>query len=314
MPDGRHPGREQLSRPVGLDLSAVPDDVVRRFGLDRLPADREQRAAADLLRLDGKRAIVTGGGGDGLGAAICARLAEQGADVAVLDISPEAAAATAASVRDRWSVRTEPVVADVGDDTQVRAAIDGLVERWGRIDMLVNNAGGSGSVDAQGRRIPHHGPFEEMAYDDLQGVVRVNLLGTLLVTRAVLPHMISAGAGRIVNIASEGGKTAVANLTTYNACKAGMIGFTRSLAAETGPQGVTVVGVCPGIMVSDRTVAALSDPQARGFASLDDAFARVSLGRGTVVDEVAGVVAFLVSEAGSFIHGTSLSLGGGMAD
>lgn len=296
-----------------LDLSAVPDDVVRRYGLDRLPADREQRAATDLLRLDGKRALVTGGGGHGLGAAICLRLAEQGADVAVLDILAEAAAATVASIRERWSVRTEPVVADVGDEAQVRTAIDGLAERWGGIDVLVNNAGGSGSV-AGGRRVPHHGPFSEMAYDDLQNVVRVNLVGTLMVTRAALPHMISAGAGRIVNVSSEGGKTAVANLTAYNACKAGVIGFTRSLAAETGPQGVTVVAVCPGIMVSDRTVTALSDSQSRGFAALDDAFPRVSLGRGTVADEVAGVVAFLASEAGSFIHGTSLSLGGGMAD
>ena len=298
---------------MGLDLSAVPDDVVRRYGLDRLPADREQRAAAELLRLDGKRALVTGGGGDGLGAAICGRLAEQGADVAVLDISLEAAAATVASIRERRSVGVEPVVADVGDEAQVRAAIDGLAERWGGVDVLVNNAGGSGSV-AGGRRVPHHGPFPKMAYDDLQDVVRVNLIGTLLVTRAVLPHMISAGAGRIINVSSEGGKTAVANLTAYNACKAGIIGFTRSLAAETGPQGVTVVAVCPGIMVSDRTVAALSDPESRGFGALDDAFARVSLGRGTLVDEVAGVVAFLASEAGSFIHGTSLSLGGGMAD
>ena len=298
---------------MGLDLSAVPDDVIRRYGLDRLPVDRERQTAAGLLRLDGKRAMVTGGGGEGLGAAICTRLAEQGADVAVLDISPEAAAATVASVRDRWSVRTEPVVADVGDDAQVRAAIDGLVERWGGIDVLVNNAGGSGSV-ARGRRVPHHGPFSEMAYEDLQNVVRVNLVGTLLATRAALPHMISAGAGRIVNIASEGGKTAVVDLTAYNACKAGIIGFTRSLAAEAGPHGVTVVGVCPGIMVSDRTLGALSDPQSRGFAALDDAFPRVSLGRATVIDEVAGVVAFLASEAGSFIHGTSLSLGGGMAD
>jgi 3-oxoacyl-[acyl-carrier protein] reductase len=298
---------------MGLDLSAVPDDVVRRFGLDRLPIDRDQRAAADLLRLDGKRALVTGGGGDGLGASICVRMAEQGADVAVLDISPEAIAATTATIRGRWSVRTERIVADVGDETQVRAAIDGLIERWDGIDILVNNAGGSGSM-AGGRRVPHHGPFDEMAYDDLQDVVRVNLLGTLLVTRAALPHMISAGSGRIVNIASEGGKTAVAGLTAYNACKAGVIGLTRSLAAEAGPHGVTVVGVCPGIMVSDRTVRALSDPHARGFAALDDAFARVSLGRATVADEVAEVVAFLASEAGSFIHGTSLSLGGGMAD
>ena len=299
---------------MGLDLSAVPDEVVQRYGLDRLPLDRDQTAAADLLRLNGERALVTGGGGDGLGAAVCARLAEQGADVAVLDISPEAAATTVASIRRRWSVRAEAVVADVGDEAQIRAAVDDLAESWGGIDILVNNAGGSGAVGAGGGQVTQHGPFVEMAYEDLHAVVRVNLVGLLLATRAVLPHMILAGAGRIVNVASEGGRTAVPNLAVYNACKAGIIGFTRSLAAEAGPRGVTVVGVCPGIMVSDRTVRAFSDPQSRGFASLDDAFARVSLGRATVVDEVAGVVAFLASEAGDFIHGTSLSLGGGMAD
>ena len=116
---------------MGLDLSAVPDEVVQRYGLDRLPLARDEAAAAALLRLDGKRALVTGGGGDGLGAAICTRLAEQGANVAVLDISAEAADVTVASIRDRWSVRAEPVLADVGDEAQVRAAADALAERWG---------------------------------------------------------------------------------------------------------------------------------------------------------------------------------------
>ena len=297
-----------------LDLSGVPDAIVERYRLDQLPLDREHEPAATLLRLDGKRALVTGGGGGGLGAATCLRLAEQGADVAVLDISAEAATATVDSIRGRCAVRAEPVVADVGDADQLRAAAEGLLERWGGIDVLVNNAGGSGSIGPDGERIAHHGPFEQMAYADLAAVVRVNLLGMLLVTRTFLPHMLARGAGRIVNVSSEGGKTAVTGLAAYNACKAGVIGFTRSLAAETGARGVTVVGVCPGIMVSDRTLRALSDPQARGFKSLDDAFARVTLGRCTVVDEVAGVISFLASEAGGFINGTSLSLGGGMAD
>ena len=303
-----------MSREVSLDLSGVPDDVVERFRLDRLPIDRQSRATAEMLRLDGKRALVTGAGGDGLGAATCVRLAEQGADVAVMDISPEAAATTVSSVGSRWDVRLEPVIADVGDTDQVRAAVDGIVERWGGIDILVNNAGGSSSVGTTGQKVTQHGPFEQMDYDDLETVVRVNLLGPLLVTRTVVPHMLANGSGRIVNVASEGGKAPVPDLAVYNACKAGVIGFTRSLAADVGTRGVTVVGVCPGIMVSNRTVRSLSDPSARGFTSLDTAFGRVTLGRCSVVDEVASVIAFLASEAGGYIHGTSVSVGGGMAD
>ena len=296
-----------------LDLSGVAEEVVKRYALDQLPLDRHTRSSADLLRLDGKIALVTGGGGDGLGAAICERLAEHGAYVAVLDVSETAAATTVASIAGRWSATAE-LLADVADREQVQTAVNGLVERRGGIDILVNNAGGSGSIGIQGEKVSQHGPFDEMEIEDLLTVVRVNLLGLLMVTRLVLPHMLARGSGRVVNVASEGGKTAIPDLSVYNACKAGVIGFTRSLAAEVGSRGVTVVGVCPGIMVSNRTVRSLSDQKGRGFTSLDTAFSRVTLGRCTVVDEVAGVVAFLASEAGAFVHGTSVSLGGGMAD
>jgi len=297
-----------------LDLSGAADEVVKRYALDQLPLDRRTRTSADLLRLDGKLALVTGGGGDGLGAAICERLAEQGADIAVLDVSETAAATTVTSLAERWNLRAEQLLADVADREQVGTAVDGLLERKGRIDILVNNAGGSGSIGLDGGKPKQHGPFDQMEIEDLLTVVRVNLVGLLMVTRLVLPHMLARGSGRIINVASEGGKTAIPDLSVYNACKAGVIGFTRSLAADVGSRGVTVAGVCPGIMVSDRTLRSLSDPAGRGFTSLDTAFSRVTLGRCTVVDEVAGVIAFLASEAGSFVHGTSVSLGGGMAD
>ena len=105
------------------------------------------------------------------------------------------------------------------------------------LDILVNNAGGSGSIGVGGEKVIQHGPFDLMKLDDLLDVVRVNLVGLLLVTRAVLPHMLQSGSGRIVNVASEGGKAPIPDLAVYNACKAGVIGFTRSLGAEIGVRG-----------------------------------------------------------------------------
>jgi 3-oxoacyl-[acyl-carrier protein] reductase len=297
-----------------LDISGIPADVVERYALDKLPFDRPTRPTADLLRLDGKRVVVTGGGGGGLGAATCHRLAEQGAEIAVFEISAAAALQTVDEVGSRWNVPARFVQADVGDPDSVQAAVDDLIAHWGGIDILVNNAGGSGSVGSTGEKVTHHGPFAEMDVEELLTVVRVNLVGMMLVTRAVLPHMISAASGRIINVASEGGKAVIPDLAVYNACKAGVISFTRNLAGEVGVQGVTVAGVCPGIMVTERTVQTLSDPSNRGFASLDVGFAKVTAGRCSVTDEVASLIAFLASDAGGYVHGTSVSAGGGMAD
>jgi NAD(P)-dependent dehydrogenase (short-subunit alcohol dehydrogenase family) len=297
-----------------LDISGVPDEVVARYGLDRLPLDRETISTTDLHRLDGKRVIVTGGGGHGLGAAACARLAEQGADVAVFDISTDAAALTVDAISNRFDVRIIAVEVDIGDAESVQSGVDSVIDDWGGVDILVNNAGGSGSIGSDGEKVTQHGPFAEMRMEDLHTVVRVNLVGPLLMSRAVLPHMLAAGSGRIVNVASEAGKIAVDDLAVYNACKAGVISFTRSLASEVGAAGVTVAGVCPGIMVSDRTIQTLARPSRRGFASLDAGFSRVTIGRCSLADEVASVIAFLASEAGGYIHGTSISVGGGMAD
>jgi NAD(P)-dependent dehydrogenase (short-subunit alcohol dehydrogenase family) len=298
-----------------VDLRTLDPGIVERFGFDRLPFDRPATATADLLRLDGQRAIVTGGGGAGLGAAICHRLAEQGADVAVLDVSEEEAAASAEAVAARWGVRTQPLVADVGDPDQTRAAVARVVDRWGGVDVLVNNAGGSGSIGLGGRKVTLADEFEPMDIEDLVSIVRVNLLGVLLMSKAALGPMLAAGRGRIVNISSEGGKTSVDGLVVYNACKSGVIGFTRNLAREVGRRGVSVACVCPGIMVTDRTLNALGGPDAPArAASIGNGFSRVTIGRCSLPDEVASMVAFIASPAGAYVHGTAVSVGGGMSD
>jgi NAD(P)-dependent dehydrogenase (short-subunit alcohol dehydrogenase family) len=295
-------------------LDGVPHDVVERFHLDRVPFDRPAMATADLLRLDGVRAIVTGGGGQGLGHATCHRLAEQGARVAVLDIVPEMAEATARELRERWGGEALAVGCDVGDGTSIDRAIDVVAARFGGIDLLVNNAGGSGSIGASGQKANQHGSFAAMGVDDIDTVVRVNLVGVYLMTRAVLGPMLAAGNGRIVNVASEGGKVGMPGLAVYSSCKAAVIAFTRNLAHEVGRLGVSPVAVCPGIMVSERTLRTLSNGSSAGAAALQEGFDRVTIGRCSVPDEVASTIAFLASPAGSYIHGTAVSVGGGMAD
>ena len=297
-----------------VQLEGVDPAVVERFALDRLPLDRPGRSTDELMNLRGRRAVVTGGGGDGLGAATCLRLAGQGADVAVMDISEEQAQLTVDAIQARFDVRCMPLIADVGEVDQVRAAANRVASEWGGIDILVNNAGGSGSIGAHGEKVNQSGDFMAMSDEDLLLVVRVNLLGVMLVSRAVLPHMLAARSGRIINVSSEGGKTSVDGIVVYNSCKSGVIGFTRNLARDVGKHGVTVAGVCPGIMVSERTIRNMTHPNAPSLASLEDSFQRVTIRRCSVPDEVASVIAFLASDAGGYVHGTSVSVGGGLAD
>jgi 3-oxoacyl-[acyl-carrier protein] reductase len=296
-------------------VADIDPAVVKRFALDQIPFERPAITTAELLRLDGKRAIVTGGGGDGLGAAICHRLAEQGADVAVLDISAKAAHESAEAVSEKWDVRTHALVCDVGDPEQTQAAVAEVMQQWGGLDILVNNAGGSGSIGPDGRAVSTAQTFATMTTDDLMATVRVNLLGVMLMSQAVLKAMIANGRGRIINISSEGGKISLNGIAVYNACKSGVIGFTRNLARDVGKLGVSVVCVCPGTMIKQRHLEVFAGRQdTASRASRDLSFERITLGRMCVPDEVASVVAFLASPAGAYVNGTAVSVGGGMAD
>ena len=299
---------------MSVNLDNVDPAVIAKYALDRLPLNRPSTSTVDLLGLHGVRAIVTGGGGEGLGNATCHRLAEQGARIAVMDVFQHVAAKAASDLAERWGVDVLAIAADVGDPDQVSAAVEQTVAAWGGVDLLVNNAGGSGAIKPGGDRVSQHGAFVDMDIDDLLGVVRVNLVGVMLMTKTVLRPMISAGRGRIINVASEGGKISVDGLAVYNACKSAVIGFTRNIARDYGKLGIAVTCVCPGIMVSERTIRTLSQPGAKGLASLESTFSRVTIGRCSVPDEVASVIAFLASDAGSYVNGTAVSVGGGMAD
>jgi 3-oxoacyl-[acyl-carrier protein] reductase len=295
-----------------LNLSGVPEDVIDRYHLNDIPIERASTPVTELLRLDGLCAVVTGAGGDGLGNAICHRLAEQGATVAVWDVDRALADGAVKEITERWGTEAFPVVADIGNWDEVRNAVAEVVERVGKIDILVNNAGGSGGVSRSGERVVSGTLFSELTEEQVDLTIRINLTGAIYVTRAVADTMLEHGKGRIVMISSEGARTGVIGASVYTACKAGLIGLTQSLAQELGPKGITSVCVAPGLMLGQQHLKVLSEP-GPFRVTLDTTFERASIGRASIADEVASVVAFLASSAGAYAHGTTISVGGGMS-
>jgi 3-oxoacyl-[acyl-carrier protein] reductase len=290
---------------VRPELEGIPTDVVEQFGLDRLPFEQRELTLKDIMDLSGKAAVVTGGGGESLGQAICRRLAELGASVAVLGTTPARTERVAQRINDAGGTAIS-VTADVTDWDGIHAAMDTVADQLGSVDILVNNAGGS---------LRTHGPFVELSKADIDRVIAVNLNGLLYTIRAALVHMIPAGSGRIINVASEGGKAGMRNLVHYNASKSGALGVTRQLAHDLSGTGVSVVSVCPGIMVGPYTLERFRSYDTRAaVSSLAETMRRVTLGRVSLPEEVANMVAFLATPAGAYVQGAAVSVGGGHTD
>ena len=247
----------------------------------------------DTTELAGKVAIVTGAG-QGMGYAVAHRLAAAGASLVVNDVNAAAAEQTAAALRAAGHTALA-VPGDVASSEDVRGIVAATLDRYGGIHILINNAGvlrPTAVID-----------IEEAEWDL---VVNVNLKGTYLCSRAVLPAMRVAGWGRIVNFSSTAGK----NVSTvggahYTAAKAGVLGFTRHLAKEAAPYGITVNAVCPGLIDTEMVRATISDKQTSAYAA---SFPIARLG---APEEVAELVAFLASDRAAYITGASLDINGG---
>jgi NAD(P)-dependent dehydrogenase (short-subunit alcohol dehydrogenase family) len=224
-------------------IAAVSPEVREHFGLGQLPTG-EPRSLSSLLDLTGRRVLVTGGGGTDLGSALCRRLADQGATVGVLDIDRPRAHQVADALDGAMAL-----VADVADWDAVHAAVDEFADRVGGIDILVNNAGGGFGT---------HGSFATRSKADIDVVVATNLVGVLYATHSALRHMREQRSGRVITIASEGGRIAMRNLAAYNTCKAGVIAFMRNLAREVGPEGISTVTVCPGALLAPKLLDRLA--------------------------------------------------------
>lgn len=245
---------------------------------------------------DGRTALVTGAS-RGIGRAIALGLAREGFDVAVNDIEHQRAeleAVTAEIVA--TGRRAIALCADVSDGAGVAAMVTEAITWSGRIDAVVNNAG-----------ILIPGSVETLPEKYWDAVMDVNAKGTFLVVQALLPHMRTRGYGRIVNIASIGGKHGAPEQAHYSASKAAIMGFTRVLAQEIGQFGITANCVCPGIIVTDMGRTNLEDP-----AVADRWIASTALRRLGQPEDVVGPACFLASDAAAFVTGQSLNVCGGI--
>lgn len=240
------------------------------------------------------RVVLVTGASRGIGAAIALACAEAGAAVAIgYREGTEGAAATVASAR-AGGREAEAFRTDVREPGQVDGMIEAVLQRFGRIDGLVNNAG----VMPESRVV-------DMTVDEWRLVLDVDLTGAFLCTRAALPGMLERGSGSIVMISSRLGQIGFAGVAHYAAAKAGLIGLAKSLAKEVGPQGVRVNVVAPGVTVTDMTTDIVQGEVGRRR------LAELPAGRFATAEDVAASVVFLLSDASELYHGQTLCPNGG---
>lgn len=241
-------------------------------------------------KLDGKVALVTGGA-SGIGRAIAALYAREGAKVGIVDLDAEGARAVAGEIG--GDGRAAAATADVGDEAAVTAAIAAIVDALGDIDILVNNAGIDTTRELDG-----------MPTEMWDKMIAVHLRGTFLCTRAVLPAMRRKRWGRIINLSSQLAHKGAATMVHYCAAKAGIMGMTRALAHEVARDGITVNCLNPGPINTPLLHAIPADWLERKKSELP-------IGRFGEVDEVAPAALLLASDEGSYFVGASLNMNGG---
>ncbi|MEZ5212931.1 SDR family NAD(P)-dependent oxidoreductase [Gordonia sp. (in: high G+C Gram-positive bacteria)] len=247
-------------------------------------------------RFDGRVAVVTGGGG-GIGRAICERLTAEGAHVIVVDVDEKAARITARGLLAR-DQRAEAFAVDLTDAAAASALVDTVIDRYGRLDVLVNNAG-----------INRRGALLDITPEDWAASFAVNVDAMVHLCRAALPHMIAAGGGAIVNTASQWGLHPAPAHVAYNVSKAAVVALTKNLARDYAPDKVRVNAVCPGEILTPMVEAGL----ARTGRTVADLDALVPFGRVGRPDEVAALVAFLASDEAPYICGAVVEITGAQA-
>jgi len=251
--------------------------------------DNVERSLDLSFRLDGKTAVVTGSAA-GIGAAIAGTFLEKGARVGIVDINGDEAGKRATALGPQCAAFT----CDVAEPRSVEDCTAQVISSFGRIDILVNNAG-----------VVVLGPAEQLALSAWEATMSVNLRGTFLMSQAVGKHMLEAGKGKIINIASQAASVALLGHAAYCASKAGVLGLTRVLAYEWAGRGVRVNAISPTVVMTDLGRKAWEGPKGEAMKAL------IPTGRFAEPDEIAAVALFLASEASDMINGADILVDGG---
>jgi 3-oxoacyl-[acyl-carrier protein] reductase len=251
--------------------------------------------------LKGQVALVTGGA-QGIGRAIVERLVANGAAVAIMDIERDAAQRTADELAGDCR-RIVALAGDVADGARLAAVEQEIRQQLGGISILINNAG----INTLKERKPIH----EYSEDDWNRILRVDLTGVFIVSKAIIPGMLERGGGRIVNIASVAGLVPLKLQSGYVAAKAGVINLTRSMACELGPKGILSNCVAPGSIITRGTRALFYGAEGEKTPIAQSLLSHVPLGRPGTPEEIAHAVTFLVSPEASYVNGAVLTVDGG---
>ena len=244
--------------------------------------------------LKGRSAIITGGS-KGLGLAMAAGLASAGASVMLVNRNASEGAKAANDLSDSYKTKAISFGADITDKDQTEAMAAVALKTFGKIDILINSAG-----------INIRGPIDELTLNDFTTVMDVNVTGTWLASRAVIPHMKKNGSGKIINLASTLGLVGLSNRTPYASSKGAVVQMTRALALEMAPFNINVNAICPGPFLTEMNVPIADSEEAKKFV-----VGATALGRWARLEEIQGAAIFLASDAASYMVGTMLTVDGG---
>lgn len=254
----------------------------------------EKLPGIKLFDLSGKAAIITGGS-KGLGLAMAAGLASAGASVMLVNRNAEQGANAAKAISEEYGSRAISFSADITNEEQTEAMAKAAMEAFGQIDILINSAG-----------INIRGPIDELTSKDFNQVMDVNVNGTWLCSKAVVPYMKQKKRGSIINLASTLGLVGLANRTPYTASKGAVVQMTRALALELAPFNINVNAICPGPFLTEMNLPIAETEEAKKFI-----VGATALGRWGELKEIQGAAIYLSSDAATYMVGSMLTVDGG---